>query len=640
MRPFVRLLVVLGSTCVSFSLAARVEECRAAASRKWSATERNVWNDLCEGKVAVAGNGADRGVIRARFIEEILLDSAYSTLIPHRGVRIEYADVQGPLHLANSHIAHELWLDQSVLRGELDLYNAELAHSLSLEGSVLHGRLRLANARVGNQILLTGARALARVDMESAVVDRNVFLNGAHFRDVVHLRRLSAGDQITAFGSHFEKECILDGARISGLLLFGDVTATEVVLRGAVIGDSVAIDGRSKIAKLSADNLEVARTFRIRSTGTPSEIEAISLRNLAAGVVDLGCIRTKTLDLDGARVRGALDVHGLAARTFTAPFAQVEGRLRIKDSKIDDVDLRAGRIWHVEVRNTAIASNLSAPYATIDDAFMIAENVVITGKLDLGSLRADAVDLSGGTYTAVDLARADLRSHLSVGNDERRATWGKHGSLSLINARTDALHDHQDAWPKRLALDGFVYERWGMVEPFRAASAAAAKGFIAFRDRKDDWFTRWLGAQDQLSVQSYLQLASAFRHAGLEERAVDFQYAARERERVNTTGLKYLALTFSKALTGYGFRYERSLLWVILFVICGWVVLHFTGQSRQGNTVIGVAYSLDMFLPIVQLRKAHQDVDLNPPARYYFYVHRLAGFVIGTFVLAALAGFR
>ncbi|HEX6161415.1 MAG TPA: hypothetical protein VF111_14665, partial [Thermoanaerobaculia bacterium] len=222
----------------------------------------------------------------------------------------------------------------------------------------------------------------------------------------------------------------------------------------------------------------------------------------------------------------------------------------------------------------------------------------------------------------------------------RRATWGKHGSLSLINARTDALHDHQDAWPKRLALDGFVYERWGMVEPFRAASAAAAKGFIAFRDRKDDWFTGWLGAQDQFSVQSYLQLASAFRHAGLEERAVDFQYAARERERVNTTGLKYLALTFSKALTGYGFRYERSLLWVILFVICGWVVLHFTGQSRQGNTVIGVAYSLDMFLPIVQLRKAHQDVDLNPPARYYFYVHRLAGFVIGTFVLAALAGFR
>lgn len=640
MRPFVWLFAVLGSTCVSFPLAATVEDCRAAASARWSATERRVWNDLCEGKVAAAGNAQRRGVLRASFLEEILLDATYSTRVPHRGVRIELADVRGPLHLGNAHIAHELWLDQSVLRGELDLYNAELAHSLSLEGSELRGRLRLANARVGNQVLLTGATAHARVDMESAVIERNVFLNGARFLDTVHLRRLSAGDQVTALGSRFDKEFILDGARIAGLLLFRDVRASEVVLRGAVVGDSVTIDERSNIAKLSADNLEVARTFRIRSTAEPSRIQAITLRNLSAGVADLGNIQTESIDLEGARVRGALDVHGLTAGTFAAPFAQVQGGLRIKDSVLTKVDLRAGRIWHVDVRNTSVAANLEAPYATIDDAFVIAQGVDIRGRLGLASLRADAVDLSGGTYGTVDLARATLRSHLSLGNDQRGARWHDGGSLSLINARADALHDHQDAWPKRLALDGFVYERWGMVEPFRAATAAASTGFVEFRERKNDWFRNWLGAQEQFSAQSYLQLAAAFRRAGLEERAVDFQYAARERERIAATGLKYLALTFSKALTGYGFRYERSMLWVIFFVICGWVVLHVSGQSRQGGAEIGVAYSLDMFLPIVQLRRAHQDIDLAPPARYYFYVHRLAGFVIGTFVLAALAGFR
>jgi hypothetical protein len=45
-----------------------------------------------------------------------------------------------------------------------------------------------------------------------------------------------------------------------------------------------------------------------------------------------------------------------------------------------------------------------------------------------------------------------------------------------------------------------------------------------------------------------------------------------------------------------------------------------------------------MLLPFITLRKAHDDVDLEGFARYYFYFHKVMGFVLGSFLLAGLSG--
>ncbi len=49
-------------------------------------------------------------------------------------------------------------------------------------------------------------------------------------------------------------------------------------------------------------------------------------------------------------------------------------------------------------------------------------------------------------------------------------------------------------------------------------------------------------------------------------------------------------------------------------------------------------YSLDELLPIVELNKKHGDVNITGWAKYYFYIHKISGWVLGSFLVAGLAG--
>ena len=95
---------------------------------------------------------------------------------------------------------------------------------------------------------------------------------------------------------------------------------------------------------------------------------------------------------------------------------------------------------------------------------------------------------------------------------------------------------------------------------------------------------------------------------------------------------------------GLGDRYFRSLYWVILLVVIGTPVLRRSGQSiilaqnDKPKMKIGVAYSLDMLLPIICLRGRHYDIDLQGMARYYFYMRQIMGYVLASFLIAGLSG--
>jgi len=77
---------------------------------------------------------------------------------------------------------------------------------------------------------------------------------------------------------------------------------------------------------------------------------------------------------------------------------------------------------------------------------------------------------------------------------------------------------------------------------------------------------------------------------------------------------------------------------VAAFVALGAVVLHASGEARRNHMPYGIAYSLDMLLPIIRLRDAHYGIDLKAGTRYYFYLQKAAGYVLASFLLAGLAG--
>jgi hypothetical protein len=88
---------------------------------------------------------------------------------------------------------------------------------------------------------------------------------------------------------------------------------------------------------------------------------------------------------------------------------------------------------------------------------------------------------------------------------------------------------------------------------------------------------------------------------------------------------------------GYGYFLWLAVAWSLIFVAVGVTVLMISGQGRANRMPYGLVYSLDMLLPIVKLRESNYKIELAGWARYYFYIHRLMGYVLGSFLIAGLS---
>ena len=95
-----------------------------------------------------------------------------------------------------------------------------------------------------------------------------------------------------------------------------------------------------------------------------------------------------------------------------------------------------------------------------------------------------------------------------------------------------------------------------------------------------------------------------------------------------------------KLLIGFGYAMWLPVLWTLGFVTLGAATFRLTSEARQEHMPYGFSYSFDMFLPLIKLRDRHYEIDLQTPwARYYFYVHKLFGWIVGSFIVAGLSGF-
>jgi hypothetical protein len=92
-----------------------------------------------------------------------------------------------------------------------------------------------------------------------------------------------------------------------------------------------------------------------------------------------------------------------------------------------------------------------------------------------------------------------------------------------------------------------------------------------------------------------------------------------------------LFLLLSRITVGYGFHPEWSIVSITIMTLLRAFVFACTAEARDWEIGRGIAYSFDMLLPIIRLRELHYKIDIEGPARYYFYVHRLFGFVLGSF---------
>jgi len=250
------------------------------------------------------------------------------------------------------------------------------------------------------------------------------------------------------------------------------------------------------------------------------------------------------------------------------------------------------------------------------------------------------LDLSGSTvrdFSLIDLSGSRVHGDFILGPPP--ITWEGEARLILLNTQVRVLQDSPDAWPDFLELDGFTYDRLGgfvgsPVECFTLESVV-----INAYEREISSFKKWLEKQERYSPQPYEQLAAVFRKAGHKDKADDLLYTAKNRELLEAAGsFNRLGLFLLKVFIGYGYRIHYALYWCFGFVAVGVIVLRVSGQGRAHGMPFGVAYSLDMLLPIIRLRERHYVLDLTGWVRYYFYFHKLMGYVLGSFLIAGLSG--
>ena len=326
------------------------------------------------------------------------------------------------------------------------------------------------------------------------------------------------------------------------------------------------------------------------------------------------------LMLDGTAVSGDFNMYGIkiAGDLLLREGGQYD-RILLRDARVDGqfsgVRSRFVRAFDadtMQVGNSVFLDGASFPAG----AFMV------FGRYG-GNLSFVGATLHG----AVNLAGTSIGGELRL-NSSR---WSADSSLALRDVKTDTvkLSAELNDYPPGVDLVGFVYRNLEIV--------AAVEGGLP-RKAGIEWARKWLRKQVGYSPQPYEQLASVLHNAGDIGGGAEIRYESRIREKEASKYLAWLWLLILDWTIGYGYHIERALLWVVGFVLLGWGVLFAAKQQDRHGMHIGFTYSLDLLLPLVKLRDRHYKIELDPWPRRYFYLHKIAGYVLAAFLGAGLSG--
>ena len=216
--------------------------------------------------------------------------------------------------------------------------------------------------------------------------------------------------------------------------------------------------------------------------------------------------------------------------------------------------------------------------------------------------------------------------------------WSEQARLTLRNAHAGALNDLENAWdlqPDHLDLVGFTYDRLGGLRATKDSAMSA---------RRTEWLKKWLAKQDGFDTsynpQPFEQLAKVLRESGYPGKADAILFAARDHQRDSpaTPWLTQAKLWVLWGLIGYGYNNWIALLWFAALTGLGVAVCRVWAFGLDMRAAQRFWYSVDMALPLINLNKRHEAVKLSGGVQVYFYVHKLAGFVLVSFLVAGLSG--
>jgi uncharacterized protein YjbI with pentapeptide repeats len=431
-----------------------------------------------------------------------------------------------------------------------------------------------------------------KLNVNGLQVSGDLFMRDkAEFADV-DLTGAHVGGDLDLSGSKVSGKLNMNGLQVDGNLFMRDQAAfTDADLTGAHVVSSLDLSGSKVTGKLNVNGLQVTGDLLMRDK---AEFADVDLTGAHVG---------GELSLIGSTVTGKLDMNSL----------QVDGGLFMRDqARFADVELVHAHVSDLDLNRSKVTGEVNCYGLEVErQVFMGAE---FDDRINCAIAEIKGVlDLTDGQFKQdVDLSWAEIDG-LSL----ESAQWADGVTLVLRDAKVlGTIPDLADAWAPKLDLEGFTYRSVGAADQF------------------EDWFGR-LG---HYAMQPYDQLASVVQSQGNGTLATAIRYSGRERERSEATNGAWLWLTTLKWLIGYGYYPYLAVFWAIALVLMGALVLRVSGEGPRNGMPYGLSYSFDILLPIIRLRERHYQIDLKSWPRYYFYGHKIMGYVLASFLIAGLAG--
>jgi hypothetical protein len=452
-------------------------------------------------------------------------------------------------------------------------------------------------------LVIKGAIFADALRLNDLIVDSPLSFVNCEFMQVVDLRR-----------SHFSLSVSLTGSFLSRGL-----DAAESVLDGSLVLGGTDKDRPAKVPPAAIIHFIDAHGSRIAGD--------LNIRYAdVAGTINLTAVRTG----------GSVNIMYLKARETVLAASEIHVQLAIVDSTL--------------VPRPTTTDKGGPPHTLLNLNFVhVLQDVFLNRTIALGPIDLQGADIGGqlglvgGEFGSMNARGAIVKGAMRVAYDQpapdpakHRKVWASGAALDLTNASigTITTQPSLDGWPESLALTN---AKIGGFDFSLQNNPGQTK------DSGSDWFKKWLARQT--AIQPYNHVRTVLAAAGDDATAADVGYAGRDRELIES--LRHwelpntLYLVLSKVMIGYGYSMWLTIVWAIVFVSIGTVVFK---HSREGINepplrLDALFYSIDMFLPIIEFRKHHRDIDVTSNARFYFYLHKLVGWLVSSFIVAGLAGF-
>jgi len=663
---------------------------RSLVDSAWTPVERSVWKklllgervDLTEGRKTpelINGRDVSRD-LSSKFMKTILTSAACLDKLTSNRIHIVGAHFPDGLNLASADISCELNLERSHYGSKVDLKGLTSSTNISFIGSDFKSLVDMASMIIEGSLILTGIKSSNTVQLTGTKVCNQLYLNNACLKsayltmDYVQVE----GSSLSLDRGEFNGINLVN-AKIGGVLSFIESSHTgDVNMGGVRVGGSLFMDdGAMFCGAINLNGAKIQEKLSMKNSTCESSLSMIEL--VVHGRLEMNGGMFKSINLEGAKVEGGMSlaqsVVGKGSPTEDKQSIKTicKGFLSMRDLSVNGpLDMSYGRYNGINMIRARIGDTLSLVGST-HDASVDMKGVYIRGSLfmDRGTTFKSEVILNGAEVqkrlslkeaifegevklneisvgSFVDLTQARFLSGLEMkgsiiggslnlsGTIFSQNRIGEKGiDLDLRNSSANAVRaDKKTKWPISLELHGFHYSHLEDETADRKTLEMNA-----------EWSYSWLEKQKTFSPGSYHQLASALERIGQSDKANDVRYAGKERERNERVRFSksWWAMSLLNWTIGYGYgaRYFRSLYWVSALTVVGAGVYVSSISAMPMNLSMvasSLVYSLDMLLPIVTLNESHKLDQLSHGYAYYFYLHKVMGYVLASFLIAGLSG--